>query len=130
MYNIMVIDDEPRIVEILTNFLIMKGYAVTSAFNGKEALNFLKKNKAVDLILLDEKMPVMSGATFLIKLREKEFEIPVIVLTGSLNFEQINSLDKSLFQHILIKPIRLIDVLRIIEKYLPRKKKITKKRKP
>lgn len=129
MFNIMVIDDEPKIVEILTSFLTMEGYAVTPASNGKEALASLEKNKAVDLIVLDEKMPVMSGAPFLIKLRKKDFDMPVIILTGSLKAEQIKNLDKSLYQHILIKPIHLVEVLKLIKTYLPEKKKTKKKRK-
>lgn len=127
MHRILVIDDEPRIIEILISFLTMEGYNVTAASNGKEALDVLKEKGMYDLIILDEKMPVMAGAPFLVSLRKKQYGMPVIILTGSLNAEQIKYLDKSLFQHILHKPIRLVELLKLIRKYLPEKEKTKKK---
>jgi CheY-like chemotaxis protein len=73
---------------------------------------------------LDEKMPVMSGKSFLAELRKKKFDMPVIILTGSLQPGQIKSLDKSLFQEIFIKPVRLGELLKTLKKYLPGKDKL------
>ncbi len=124
MYEIMVVDDEPAIVEILYKYLTLNKYKVFSASNGKEALDLLRRRDKIDLIILDEKMPVMSGKSFLAELRKKKFDMPVIILTGSLQLGQIKSLDKSLFQEIFIKPVRLGELLKTLKKYLPGKDKL------
>jgi CheY-like chemotaxis protein len=129
MYKILVIDDEPGIVEILVDYLAMKGYETSAAANGGEALNLLDRGGIFDLILMDGKMPGVSGIPFLGVLRKKGFNTPAIVLTGSLNTEDITIFNKDLFQEILTKPVHLAELLKLIRKYLPGKKEKSGKRK-
>ena len=81
--SILVVDDEPNIVLSLKFLMEQKGYEVSIARNGKEALEALNK-KLPDLILLDVMMPKPDGYEVCQKIRATpEWEnIPVIMLTA------------------------------------------------
>ena len=80
MYNILVCDDEKDIVSALKIYLTADGYQVFEAYNGKEALDVLKKQD-IHLVLMDIMMPEMDGVTAMIKIREFS-NVPVILLTA------------------------------------------------
>jgi len=88
--NILIVDDIPENLEILSNVLISEGYNVTFAENGKEALNISDK-KDYDLILLDIMMPEMDGFEVckILKNKSKTKEIPIIFLTARTETEDI-----------------------------------------
>jgi two-component system alkaline phosphatase synthesis response regulator PhoP len=81
--KIAVIEDEPSICEMYRIKLLSAGYEVKTAHDGQEGLELLEEFKP-KLILLDLKMPVMTGDEMLAKLRETEWgaEIRVIILTN------------------------------------------------
>ncbi len=79
--QILVIDDEKAIRDGCQRVLTGRGYDVLTAENGQVGLDFLEE-KPVDMILLDLKMPVMSGEEVLNITREKFPDIPVIIITG------------------------------------------------
>jgi len=79
--RILVVDDERPIREGCRRVLSSKDYEVTTAENGKEALETLDQGD-VDVILLDLKMPVMSGEELLQILQDRHASIPVIIITG------------------------------------------------
>ena len=80
MYNILICDDQPDIVNALKIYLAPEGYQLYEAFNGKEALALMQQ---VDfqLILLDIMMPGMDGITATAKIREIS-NVPIILLTA------------------------------------------------
>ena len=77
--TILVVDDEPNIVEVLTMNLELEGYQVSCASNGYEALQRLTEDLP-DLIILDVMMPEMDGFETLKEIREIS-TVPVIMLT-------------------------------------------------
>lgn len=77
--TILVVDDEPHIIEALSMNLELEGYEVSTACNGFEALDKLAKEMP-DLIILDVMMPEMSGLETLEKIREVS-GVPVIILS-------------------------------------------------
>jgi DNA-binding response OmpR family regulator len=81
--RILVVDDDPHAVEILTRMLAREGYACVSAAGGAAALELLRQ-QPVDVILLDVMMPEMDGLQVCARLRADEMlrEIPVILLTA------------------------------------------------
>jgi acyl carrier protein len=83
--HILVIDDDKELVEIYRRALVRAGYEVSYAYNGKEGLEKLKEGH-LDLIVLDLKMPTMSGDEFLRFLRSTpEFkDIKVLVISSVL----------------------------------------------
>lgn len=81
--HILIVDDDPHAVEILTRMLGREGYTCVGAASGPIALEKLK-HEAVDVILLDVMMPDMDGLQVCQRLREDEAlrQIPVILLTA------------------------------------------------
>jgi CheY-like chemotaxis protein len=82
--SILVVDDDPGIVNFLELALLDEGYAVRAAGNGREALDQVRSFHP-DLILLDMNMPVMDGWEFcqLLRSRGSEGAVPVIVMTAA-----------------------------------------------
>jgi DNA-binding response OmpR family regulator len=77
---ILVVDDEPRLVNLVRGYLEEEGYQVVTAANGREAL-FAARDHKPDLIILDLMMPEMDGWEFL-RLHRQERNTPVIMLTA------------------------------------------------
>ena len=80
MYNVLICDDQPDIVNALKIYLAPEGYHLFEAYTGQEALDVVRKND-IHLILLDVMMPVMDGITATAKIREFS-NAPIILLTA------------------------------------------------
>ena len=80
MFNILICDDQPDIVNALKIYLAPEGYRLLEAYNGREAVE-IAKNNDLHLILLDIMMPVMDGITATAKIREFS-NVPIILLTA------------------------------------------------
>ena len=80
MYNILICDDQPDIVNALKIYLTPEGYRLYEAFTGREALETVK-NQDIHLILMDIMMPGMDGITATAKIREFS-NCPIILLTA------------------------------------------------
>lgn len=79
--KILVVDDEPSIVELLKYNLENSGYEVKQAYDGEEALNIVSKER-FDLIILDLMLPKIDGIEVCKRLKEEYFHIPIIMLTA------------------------------------------------
>ena len=80
MYNILVCDDEMDIVSALDIYLTSDGYRVFKAYNGREALEYIRTEN-IHLVLMDIMMPEMDGIQTMVKIRELS-NVPVILLTA------------------------------------------------
>ncbi len=87
MYNVLICDDQPDIVNALKIYLKPEGYALFTACNGAEAVETVQKND-IHLVLLDIMMPVMDGITAISKIREFS-NIPIILLTAKSETEDL-----------------------------------------
>jgi DNA-binding response OmpR family regulator len=87
MYNILICDDQPDIVNALKIYLKPEGYELLTAQNGKEALELVKTQR-VDLILMDIMMPVMDGIVATDKIREFS-NAPIILITAKSETEDV-----------------------------------------
>ena len=79
--TVLVIEDEPAIRRLTSLSLEYAGMRAVAAANGQEALDLLH-DLAPDAIVLDLTMPVMDGRTFYRQLRERGFQVPVMLLTA------------------------------------------------
>lgn len=115
--KILIADDDPKFVASLIPILKKNKYKVIVANNGEEALSKTKSHKP-DLILMDIKMPRLSGDIATFKIRAQGVTTPVIMLTGIREAQeqafaaQIGAVDY------LIKPFNPEDLLNKIKKAL------------
>jgi len=114
---ILVVDDDPDILEALSEILEAEGFEIRRARNGKEALDRLEPDPP-KLILLDLMMPVMDGWEFAQRLRTKTHlpRIPIIVLSADRNVGN-KATDIGAVGH-LAKPFELNDLLEMVRKAL------------
>ena len=80
MYNVLICDDQPDIVNALKIYLAPEGYNLFEAFTGQEALEIVRSND-IHLILMDVMMPGMDGITATARIREHS-NVPIILLTA------------------------------------------------
>lgn len=80
--EILIVDDDPDIVEILTEFLEEKDYQVRAAFDGTQMFQALKQGGSPELIILDVMLPDTDGLTLCKKLREF-YDKPILMLSAA-----------------------------------------------
>jgi urea transport system substrate-binding protein len=80
--RILVVDDDPAILETVSEILQFEGYPVGTATNGAEALEALEKC-VPSLVLLDMRMPVLDGWGFARELAARGVEVPIVVMTAA-----------------------------------------------
>lgn len=105
--NILVVDDENMIRESAKEILTSFGYSVTTASNGLEAIEILKKNKKkFDLAIVDMSMPKINGVETIRQIREFNQTLKVVLSSGHMDREQNMPVDLKL-DGTLPKPYRL-----------------------
>ena len=82
---ILVVDDEPKILELVSSYLEKSGYKILCAKNGREALNLFQQN-SVSLVLLDLMLPDIPGEDVCRKIRYRS-QIPIIMMTAKVDEE-------------------------------------------
>jgi len=122
--RVLVVDDEQNSREGLSKILTKEGYSVRTAENGKKAL-LEAENNSFDLIITDLRMPEMDGIEVLEKLRKKNKDIGVVIVTA---YGEVNSYLKAMnlgaFEY-LNKPIHLEELRRVINKALLESSKVS-----
>lgn len=118
MYNILIADDNRQIVSILSEYCKKNNFTVTTAYDGEEALNKVKKNK-FDLILLDVMMPKKNGFDVCKEIRSFS-NIPIIMVTArGEDFERIMGLEIGADDYI-VKPFSPAEVIARVNAILRR----------
>ncbi|HQJ16126.1 MAG TPA: response regulator [Candidatus Omnitrophota bacterium] len=77
----LLVDDETDFRQLMSFWMQSKGYAVVEASNGEDAVRLVREEKP-DIIFLDLNMPVMDGTEALMKIREFNKDVPVIVISA------------------------------------------------
>jgi two-component system, OmpR family, KDP operon response regulator KdpE len=116
--NILVVDDEPQIRRVLRSTLTTRGYVITEAKTGEEALESLRKERP-DLILLDVNMPGMGGIEACREIR-RGFDAPIILLTvRNAERDKVAALDAGADDYV-VKPFGIEELLARIRAALRR----------
>ncbi|MEW6607581.1 MAG: response regulator [bacterium] len=119
--NILLVDDDQGICSIFSKFLERTGYLVTIAHSGASALTQMKK-KSFNLVLLDIKLPDMSGLEVLKEIKAKYADTVVIIITGYSSMEvAIESLRYDAYDY-LEKPLEMEKVSVIIKRGLEKQR--------
>ncbi len=108
--RIVVVDDEPAQRELIGGFLTKQGHEVFRAASGSEALAYVK-NRQVDLVLSDCRMPGMSGPELLLGIKALNPEIPLVLMTAYGTVETAVQAMKDGAADYLSKPLDLEELL-------------------
>ena len=120
--QILIVEDEKRLVNILRRGLLEEGYAVDAAYDGEEALEKVCVNE-YDLIVLDLMIPKKDGFFVLQEIRRKHIQAPVIILTAKTSAEdKVKGLDEGADDY-LTKPFSFAELAARIRALLRRGKK-------
>ena len=121
MYQVIIVDDEPRILEGIIHLFPWNnfGFEVVASFtNGKEALEYINAHPQVDVVMTDIQMPVMNGYEAAQAIRSsthpQSATIPIIAMTANAFAEDIkNALSAGMNAHIAkpIDPQKLYETL-------------------
>lgn len=115
MPDLLIIDDDPVILEMLETFMITEGFRVSVAPNAKEAFRILE-NQKFDVILTDLMMPEMTGLEFLKETLSMGIKIPIIIMTayGTIT-TAVEAMKSGAFDYIT-KPFNLTELLIIVKR--------------
>jgi len=119
-------DDEIDLLRAHVMFLEQKGYIVTTATNGLDAIDFVK-NEPFDIIFLDENMPGLTGIETLDKIKRFNSAIPVVMITKSEAEDIMEDAIGSNISDYLIKPVNPNQILLTIKKNVDNKRIVTEK---
>lgn len=114
-HTILVVDDNIELSHILEYALTDNGFNVITAGNGADALEYLM-NWAIDLVILDLKLPDMEGEVVLRKIKQLRPRTKVIIMTGYGDVESYVHTAQTGATDYLIKPASLKELLCVIEK--------------
>jgi two-component system, NtrC family, response regulator AtoC len=118
-FKILVIDDEPILRDSLEIALKTSGYEVTTARTGEEGLEIFQKENP-DLVLLDHWLPGINGDDVLRQIKERDPEIPVIIMTAQGSIElAVDSMKIGAFDF-LVKPFDLDQIEALVRRGLDR----------
>lgn len=102
---------------LLLNIWLRNYFNITRAINGLEAVKLHAENDAIDLILMDVRMPFMDGIEATIEIRKIDTQIPIIAHTAYAMNEESNLMKKAGCNEVLIKPIPKDTLLEVFAKY-------------
>lgn len=115
--NVLLVDDEPRVLEVVSAYLRFDGHSVSTAASGREALEKFRRNR-FDLVVLDRVMPEMSGDQTARFIKQVNQDIPVIMLTGFGALIEVTGSQPASVDVVVNKPVTLDALRQTIEKLL------------
>jgi two-component system cell cycle response regulator len=120
--KILLVDDDPTILDLLSRFLGGQGYEVTAAPDGHCALEAIGTEE-FPLALLDLKLPDMSGLTVLSHLKTRSPETEVILFTGLAALDSaVQALRLGAYDYLVKSELRLPELLAVVERALERRR--------
>lgn len=120
------VDDEIEILEAHKRFLEMKGYALLTFTNGFDAITYLQEHQ-IDLMLIDESMPGMSGLETVAKVKKIYPHLPIVLVTKNETESLMDEAIGSQISDYLIKPVNPNQVLLALKKLLDNKRLVAEK---
>ncbi len=119
---VLLVDDEVPFVETMTKRLTKRNLRVIMAFSGQEALEKLDKNRNLDVIILDVKMPGMDGIQTLGEIKKVHPLVEIIMLTGHATVESaIDGMRAGAYDY-LMKPCDLEQLMLKVEEATKKKR--------
>lgn len=116
IHTVLLVDDDPNIIELFKENLIGLSFNIQTASNGIEALKFLEKN-TVDCIVTDISMPEMNGIEFIEHLQARQDFTPFFFITGYTDFprEKLNAYKPCA---VIFKPFDFEEISTLVKMHL------------
>jgi CheY-like chemotaxis protein len=124
--KILWVDDEIESLQSQKMFLENKGYDVQTLTNGFDAIDFIKEN-IIDVVLIDESMPGITGLETLAKIKEINSQIPVVLITKNETENLMNEAIGSQISDYLIKPVNPNQVWLSLKKIIDNRRLVAEK---
>src|ERR1700677_4193929 len=122
--SILLVEDEENLQEALKLNLELEGYEITSAYDGKEALEAVK-NEHFDLMILDVMLPELDGISVIERIRLQNNDIPILILSAkNSSADRVLGLKKGADDY-LTKPFNLEELLLRVNKLVEKSKRLT-----
>jgi response regulator RpfG family c-di-GMP phosphodiesterase len=125
-YNLLIVDDEPKVLELLKKALMSSRYNIFTSLCGKEALEFMEQSPEMAVVVSNYHMGVMNGADFCREVKIQSPNTIRIMMTAGLAEDKLHAMkDGELIHTFSLKPIILenfiIQVNHGIEMYIENK---------
>lgn len=115
--RVLIIDDEKNIRQLLLEIFELSHYEVDTSKDGESGLLQFDKKK-YDLVFIDKRMPGLSGEEVLLKMREKDANVPIYIISAFQTSDEIQVLVKENLTGVLMKPFTIEQVMKIARKHL------------
>lgn len=116
--RILIVDDEEPIRAVLGDYLSDQGFDVSLADSGETALHAIERNPGFDAIVVDGKMPEMSGMDLVRTMHERNVSTPVLFMTGYVDMMARTDMDGLDTHHFIAKPFDVDEFLERINDVL------------
>ncbi|HLR74657.1 MAG TPA: response regulator [Virgibacillus sp.] len=116
-HKILVVDDQPGIRLLLTEIFTHKGYEVSTAKTGREALDKINA-RSFDLVILDYKLPILDGLEVIKQLEQQDCTIPLILMSGLTEQLSKQRKESRLIKKIVSKPFDVQKMSTLVQSML------------
>ena len=107
--RVLLVDDETAIQKVVAKFLSRKGFVVTLAGDGREALAaFIEET--FDIVLTDFNMPVMDGLSLAARIKKRSPDTPIILMTANEREYVLKEIKGWVFYSVMFKPFTMQDL--------------------
>jgi DNA-binding response OmpR family regulator len=117
--SVLVIDDDPDMRHVLSDFLQRSGYRVVEAANGQEGI-FAAESEPIDAVILDKEMPGMNGLDVLSFFRHRCPRLPIIFITAFGGRDEEDESRRRGAWLYIEKPFRVATVVEAVQSVLER----------
>ncbi len=115
--SILIVDDDPTVRTVMERWFVRRGFTVTVASDGLEAVNRCRSG-TIDVVTMDLEMPRMNGIEATHAIKRENPEIPIIVVTGFMH--NVEELRGDQVDAVLIKPVRMMELEGVVRAALER----------
>jgi len=117
---VLVVDDDPRLLQIVAMYLSIEGYDVATAYNGEDGLSEILQQRP-DLVILDVMMPGMDGLEACRRIRSNPdtADIPVVMFSALSGDDDIERARLAGANNMITKPFNLIGLGAVVRSFFP-----------
>jgi CheY-like chemotaxis protein len=114
--TVLIVEDEEKMLHALGKILAKEGYKVLKASDGEMALDTYQRHEdTIDVVLLDMGLPKISGRDVLLRMKNRNPDVKVIIASGHFEDELNSDIDQAGVKHLLRKPYMPDEVIKILQ---------------